>query len=585
MTGANANNVRDALLAGFKAGNFLETVYACSLADRDERDDLALELAVLHNEGVIDVVAAFEDLKNKSLHGPDFFLTRHVFETALPHLNATVSSVMRCVLRLYRDAEQDMAAGTILDGFIGFCAKDLSRPAEALKEIEANPGAFVDMLPATIAAGSQIDNRHYLAQVIRLSQSPDIELCRRAVFSMAKLKWPKGMTVPDSAFAALEESAARESDDQILASVVQSAFALFEQDKAQESRTVALIASALTKGGEYTLHAASILFGFHTNDLPPRLRDLLLTNLKRVNPEHKGTLDNIDYGLSHLLKKGEQEKAIRFLEDLLLAHPGKLTLKMFDSAAGEIRKSGAFMSKVLTRWFLRGERTLCEGVHEIAGTHHGGDLRIEIDPAELKPLDLVHVMLIARKAIGYFFMQPVTAAGVVISLMRLAPNDEVLHELGDLLLDPLLMNYTGRMREYVTEQAGRESGKVKETIDKALASIEEYLEDLRSVPRLPALHPSQVQRESYRRHMSDSMAESMRAAEKKSVFFGLFARSTLLYGRKSINYIYGGDEQPKRMEMPLTTHSVEMEFPRIDNLDPYGVDYMLRVFRLERLRA
>jgi hypothetical protein len=81
------------------------------------------------------------------------------------------------------------------------------------------------------------------------------------------------------------------------------------------------------------------------------------------------------------------------------------------------------------------------------------------------------------------------------------------------------------------------------------------------------------------------MAESMRAAEKNSVFFGLAARSTLLYGQKSINYIYRGDGQPKRIEMPLISHSVEMEIPRMADLDPYGVDYMLRVFRAERLRA
>ena len=85
--------------------------------------------------------------------------------------------------------------------------------------------------------------------------------------------------------------------------------------------------------------------------------------------------------------------------------------------------------------------------------------------------------------------------------------------------------------------------------------------------------------------MSESMAESMRAAEKKSVFFGLFSRSTLLYGRKSINYIRTGAGQPKRMELPLTSHSVKMEFPRMHNLDPDGVDYMVRVFRLERLRT
>ena len=580
----DANNPRDAILAGYRAGNFLETVFSCLTADHEEREKVALELAGLHNDGTIDVVAAFDALKNNNPHGPDFFLTRHVFEKALPHINAEVSSVMRCVLRLHREAGRDLAAGTILEGFIGFCAKDPSRPAKALNEIEANPGEFVDMLPATITAGSRIDNQHYLEQVIRLSQSPDIELRRRAVFSMERLKWPKEMTMLDSAFAALEKSAAQETDAQILASIVTSAFAFFEQDKTEQSRAVSLIASALTKGGEYTIYAASTLFGFHTNDLPLPLLDLLLSHLKAVSPDHKGTLDNIDYGLSHLLKKGEQERAIRFIEELLVAHPGKLTVKVFDSAARDILASSPLISKVLTRWFLRGDPDLCQGVEEICGTHHGDDLHIEVDSAELKPLDLIHVMFMAHKAIGYFFMKPITAASVVISLMRLAPNDEVLYELGELLLNPLLMNYTGSMREYVANQAGRESGKVKETIDKALASIEKYLEDLRSVSSLPALHPSQSQRESYRRHMAETMAESMRAAEKKSVFSGLFTRNTLLYGHKSISYIYAGDRQPKRMEMPLTSHSVSMEIPRMDHLDPYGVDYMLRVFRVERLR-
>ena len=149
-------------------------------------------------------------------------------------------------------------------------------------------------------------------------------------------------------------------------------------------------------------------------------------------------------------------------------------------------------------------------------------------------------MFMAHKAIGYFFMKPITAASLVISLMRLAPNDEVLSELGKLLRNPLLMNYTGSMREYVAKQAGRESGKVKETIDKALASIEKYLEGPAQCSSLPALHPSQSQREFYRRHMAETMAESMRVAEKKSVFYGLFTRNTLLYGHKSINYIYAG---------------------------------------------
>jgi len=35
------------------------------MAARGERDGLALDLAALHNEGLIDVVAAFGNLKNE----------------------------------------------------------------------------------------------------------------------------------------------------------------------------------------------------------------------------------------------------------------------------------------------------------------------------------------------------------------------------------------------------------------------------------------------------------------------------------------------------------------------------------------
>ena len=87
------------------------------------------------------------------------------------------------------------------------------------------------------------------------------------MFSLGKFNWPEGIAVSDSALAALERSATAETDDQILAGIVKSAFALLQQHKAQEPRVVALIATALSKGDEYTLHAASEVFGFHTGEL------------------------------------------------------------------------------------------------------------------------------------------------------------------------------------------------------------------------------------------------------------------------------------------------------------------------------
>lgn len=574
---------RDILLKSYEAGNFLGAVYACLTADRNSRSALASDLVALHNEGLIDVVVAFETLRNNTTDGPDFFLTRHVFEEALPSLDAPVQTVMRCVLSLYRCAGQDLAAGTVIEGYIGFCAKDPSRPSEALTEIEAGPDELADLLPATLIAGSRIDNPFYLAQAIRLCEEENIVLKRHAMFSLGMLSWPEGMTVSDSAIAALVRAAAAETDDLTLANIVKSAFALVDRVNVQEARILALIADALLKGGDYTLHAASEAFRFNAAKLPASFLETLFVHLVRVKSTNKGTLDNVDYGIAHLLKKGDPERAIQFLEDLLLANPNELTMKAFDDTAREILGNKALISKILTRWFQRGDRVLCEGVHIIVGTRHNDELPLEIDPNELKAIDLVHIVFIARKTIGYLFMRPISAVAVLISLMRLVADDDVLSELGALLFDPLLLNYTGKGRDYVVQQSGLESGKVKVTIDDALKAIDDYLDDLRSVGNLAALHPGEAQREAYHRHFSHLMAESFKDAEAQSIFLHLVSKSVLLYGKKSISYVHGPDGQSHRMETPLQSHGTEIEFPRMENLDPFGLDYMLRVFRVERL--
>lgn len=582
---ARLNNQKRTLLESFKAENFLETVCANALVDRDERDGLALDLAALHNEGKIDVVSAFENLKNEPSQKIDFFLTRHVLEKALPYLSAPVPSIIRCVLHLYREAGRDMAAGTILKSFVDFCAKEPSRPSEALKEIEANPDQFADLLVPVISAGSCLDSPHYLAEAIRLCEDKNIELRRRAVFSLGKLTWQEGCLIPDSAFAALERTATAESDDLILAAGVKSAFALLQQDKTQEDRAVALITNALSKGGENTLHAAAEVFGFYTDEIPISLLDVLLVHLMRVKPTNLGTLDNIDHGIANLLKKSDPERAIRFLEDILLTHPDELTLKTFDSVTGEIRSSRPLLSKVLTRWFLRGDQVLCDGIRVTVGTHLNDNLTLEIDPAELKPMDLEHIFFLARKAIGYLFLQPVTVASLLISLMKQTEDDEILKHLGALLFDPLLLNYPGATHKYVEQRSNLETGKVKQTIEGSIKAIDDYLNTLQSVGPLPALHPSEAQRETYYRRFSRTMAESFKAAEAQSVLLNLFPKSVLLYGRKSIDYVYSDDGPHHRMETDLKSHRTEFEYPRLEHIDPYGLDYMLRVFRMERLRA
>lgn len=576
-------NHRDELLRGYEAGNFLETVN--SLAEGEDRNALALELATLHKEGLIDIVGAFGSLKNESSGGLDFFLIWNVFGKALPELNAPTLSVMQSVLRLYQEAGQDLMAGTIINSFIGFCEKGSSRPHEVLAEIEANPDSFADLLPATLTAGSHIDNDHFLTQAIRLCKDKNIELRRRAVFALGNFNWTEAIETSESALAVLESSVQEESDDQILAGIVRSGFGILQKDRTLQQRIIVLISTALSKGDEITLYAASEVFDLYTCEMPAVLIDVLFVHFVRVKAANKGTWNKVDYGLSHLLRAGDSESAIQFLENILLTHPEKLTIDVFDSAAREICKNSGLMSKILTRWFLRGDFALCNAVRQIIDVHKEDDLSLEIDPSELVPADLEHILFVARKIVGFIFMKPISAASALISLMQNITDDEMLDEIGALLFDPLLINFSGKTREYVLERSTQESGKVKTTIEKVLQNLESYLGDLRSVGNLVALHPSESQRDAHHRHSLRIMAESFNAAKEKSIFWNLVSYIVLLYGRKSVNYVYGSEGQPQRMEIPLKSHEFTLEYPRMQYLDPFGLDYMLRIFRNERIKT
>jgi len=122
---------REALVRGSQAGSLLEAIRTASSADRSERTKLASDLVALHNEGAIDLLKAFVALKREEVNGRDFFLLRHIFEEALPDLEAPVPELIRTVVHLYQEAGNDLMAGSILSAIEGFYSKSPDRPRAA----------------------------------------------------------------------------------------------------------------------------------------------------------------------------------------------------------------------------------------------------------------------------------------------------------------------------------------------------------------------------------------------------------------------------------------------------------------------
>ena len=551
------NNLRNDLIVAFKEGNFLKVVYEKSSGELENCYDIAPELVSLHNDGMLDIIAVFRTLKNASDTGYDFLRTLRIFEKALPHINAPVQQVMECILNIVND---NIAAGTLFTPFTDFCASDPSRPQECLKLIEASIDQFADLLTHTIVAGARIDAKYYLNEAIRLTMHENIEIRIRAIFSLGGIQYSQGTDLCDHAIACLDSSVSKETDDRLLSNLIRSAFSLYKYEKSQVKRIIDIINCALKKGSDYALRAASELFVFDFNELPEDLLDTLLAHLLRVKYENKDTIDIIDCGLAKLLHRENPNKGIEFLENFLIAHQNDLSLKIFDSVIYEIIGNKDLLKKLLTKWFLRGDRILCEGISAVVNEVHGNDMFLDIDPSAFVSIDLTHIVFLARKTIGYLFYKPVTAASVIISLLHSTDDENTLNQLGRLLFDPLLINFPGKVKDYLSKQAESESGKAKAAIETALNSINKYLDDLKSTGVIPALQPSQAHRNEYHRYYSRINSESYKEAEKKSVVSQLFSTSVLLYGRKSVNYSYDPDGNAKRMEIRVLSASVRDTF-------------------------
>ncbi|TOH86946.1 hypothetical protein CGI72_22735, partial [Vibrio parahaemolyticus] len=61
-------------------------------------------------------------------------------------------------------------------------------------------------------------------------------------------------------------------------------------------------------------------------------------------------------------------------------------------------------------------------------------------------------------------------------------------------------------------------------------------------------------------------------------------KQILLYGNSSIYYVHKGDGETIRQEMQMQSFSHSTEMPSLDVLDPESLDYMLRLYRCERMK-
>jgi len=121
------DELTETLLAAKRTGNFFSALLGEAPREAEARTEFCEALAAIHNANTIDLVAEFAEFRNGE-GGASFFRTRHLFQTALPYLDAPTARVVSTAAHLVTQAGQESASHSPLEQFHSFLTKAPEHP-------------------------------------------------------------------------------------------------------------------------------------------------------------------------------------------------------------------------------------------------------------------------------------------------------------------------------------------------------------------------------------------------------------------------------------------------------------------------
>lgn len=573
------------IVAHARAGTLLDAIFNQYGQHWFEDDDPRIvALADQHNQGAIDLLSIVTPASVEPYKGLPFFKGQRVYCALINRLKASAADLLAVVQILVEGAGQDMTANLPVKEFSKWCSLEPARPAELLALIDCGFPNADRFLTIAIENGINVDRGYFLDRAYGFLTT-DTETQKQAAISalgqvslLDDTDWTRWL----DAFAAL--AAGSESD--LTCSVMLTAIARRLADAPEKYRDALtdLGVTIAQTTGDHVLDTVARTIAFDVDHIPGRLLEVMLDALRHVKAVNLGTIGMLNLALSKLVEKGEHERVRLLLAELIRRSDGPIDAEKFGSFWHNLAKiGGEVMDDWIVAWLLDGDYRLCSALDNNLFPPRSCERTLAIDFTRYPLRDPDHAYL-ARKTIGTFFLKARVMASILVSLLRTAPAEQA-DQILDLLVDPILFNYSGVGKGYLKDIAADHADPAQLYVEQALARLEAYLDGLESIGCVPELHPSERERTiEWQRH-ADSMSEAQRQARRKSIIASIASESVLLYGTRMVSWVPDPATKSRRIETPLATISHSFEIPRIDIVDPMGLQLMLMSFRSEERPA
>lgn len=458
-------------------GDFLTVLAREFRGVRSHREDVGKLLAFLHNEQKIDLLKEFCGL-SKAEKEHSFFDVRNAFEQALPALIAEVKPIMSCVRHLTIEAGNDLAACWVITPFIEYLKASPERPIQSINVELDSPNTDVNLICPAIIAGSKLDFDLYCKKAIELLNEGSEEIVANAIYSLGRIEFNSEVNLAQSAISAINKKI-EDSSSRVMGCSLRTIASLSKLFPELKESALEIENRITTKIDDSILHSATEVLFFDKNDLDVDIQKVLLNYCLNVDPKNLGSINNLDYGLAHMLKSNESRQAIEFVEAYIRINKNSEIIKCFDSFSNELINENDTFNRVVTKWLLSDCMSVAKSVLTIFDFINDEKFELRANFDDIQNVSAEMKYLSCKKSCGWLFTNPVAATSFIMSIVESASEVDR-DKIQNLIFNPLLISYSGMVKEYLSSISGSENENVRTIVKNLLSQQETYHEGLKA---------------------------------------------------------------------------------------------------------
>lgn len=545
-------------------------------ASKNYRDVKVISAFVnLHNSSTIDLFKEFLNLKNDK--GFSFFSSRHLLEDALPNLEIDDIGKMLVTLdKLIQEAGNDMAAGTPVSSFGKRLETNFEFAKNVLNHLKSHDYS-TNFLTKTLLSISFADLEFAINQSEEIIQENLSTKVSYAILALGQMNYKDNHQLLTHVIKLICSYQKQDIDLHTQALIIKSLLEIAKNKLDSYEEIKQKITSIITSNSydAGSIHVCITQLFYDHETLPEEIKNLLLEMIPYISSSSTGTINYLDMVIPKIYPESET-KIKELLESLFMRSDFQIDISQFPSLKSYLYDNSEKLSSLITRWFLSKSIQLNKFATDLIDNN---EIELAFDMTQLSEASSTAHLFLARKACGWYFMNPSIAISLIYSVYKTCPIEQA-KDIQDIIFNPLMISYPRKVTEFLNKhKEGLEQDKL-EIIENLLKKLENYHDALRASNNIKELRVGQTEDFTYRRHQQQSMNKAYAESRKNSLFGSLFTENTLLYGKNTAFIIQTG-EGSQRQTMPLHSFSHSIDFPSMEILDSTSLHDKLFSYKIE----